>query len=423
MKTTHITCDLTIIGAGFAGMVAAARASCLGLETVQAGNSSELYFASGCFDLLGAYPSGTVLNDPLEGLVRLQQDRPCHPYAKNSTTVVTQSLDFVTGFLQSAGLAYTRSDGTNRSVLTAAGTFKPSFLVPGTMDNGQGLHKASTRLLIVEFKGLKGFSAAQIAAGLGKDLPPALTLSVAADKKDKDVNPVHLAERFEDLFFLKDLARQISPFSGRVDLVGMPAVCGINTPDRIMARLETLTRLKFFEIPMMPPSIPGLRLKIAFEKKLAEKKIHFLNQVKICSQKFNGSEFLLTAAHQNIHIQSKAVILATGRFLGGGLHAHRDGIKEPLFDLPVYQPPQRSKWHHLDFFAKQGHPINTAGIETDRVFRPVNKDGAPVYENLYAVGNILAHNDWARLKSGSGVSALSAVTAVNDVHQKTRAGL
>ncbi|MCP4673745.1 MAG: FAD-binding protein, partial [Desulfobacula sp.] len=93
-------------------------------------------------------------------------------------------------------------------------------------------------------------------------------------------------------------------------------------------------------------------------------------------------------------------------------------IIETIFNLPVYQPGNRNLWHHINFFEQQGHMINTAGIETDNVFRPVDENSSIVHENLYAAGTILAHNDWARLKSGSGVSALSAYTAVNDFHEK-----
>jgi glycerol-3-phosphate dehydrogenase subunit B len=115
-------------------------------------------------------------------------------------------------------------------------------------------------------------------------------------------------------------------------------------------------------------------------------------------------------------IKARGVILASGRFQGGGLHAQRDQIVETIFNLPVYQPEKRNLWHHINFFEKQGHMINSAGIETDNVFRPVDKNNSIIHKNLYAAGAILAHNDWTRLKSGSGVSALSAYTAVNNFH-------
>ncbi len=130
------------------------------------------------------------------------------------------------------------------------------------------------------------------------------------------------------------------------------------------------------------------------------------------------NQFILNAATQNMNtrITTKGVVLASGRFPGGGLHAQREMITETVFNLPVCQPEKRSQWYQLKFFNPNGHCINKAGIETDDAFKPVDKSKTPIFKNLYAVGSILAHNDWVRLKSGSGVSCVSAVTAVNDFY-------
>ena len=40
-------------------------------------------------------------------------------------------------------------------------------------------------------------------------------------------------------------------------------------------------------------------------------------------------------------VRSQGIILATGRFLGNGLQADHLGIREPLFNLPVFQPQVR----------------------------------------------------------------------------------
>ena len=73
LKNT-IETDILVIGAGLAGMVAAARASSLGLKIVQAGNSSVFFFASGLFDLLGVYPvdPGKIITNPYSGIKQLQ---------------------------------------------------------------------------------------------------------------------------------------------------------------------------------------------------------------------------------------------------------------------------------------------------------------------------------------------------------------
>ncbi|MCP4024247.1 MAG: anaerobic glycerol-3-phosphate dehydrogenase subunit B, partial [Desulfobacteraceae bacterium] len=73
---------------------------------------------------------------------------------------------------------------------------------------------------------------------------------------------------------------------------------------------------------------------------------------------------------------------------------------------------RRTHWHALNFFEPTGHPINTAGVKTNKMFRPLDEKGNMVFENLFVVGSILAHNDWARLKTGAGVCFASAVKAV-----------
>ncbi len=427
----NITCDLLIIGAGFAGMVAAARASSLGLNTVQVGNSSNLFLVSGLFDFLGVYPiaSGQVLGSPRAGFEKLRNDSPFHPYSKTGFKKVLESFDFLKSFLSSAGLDY-QSNQDNYSVLTAAGTFKPSFMVPKTFSKGCDINQGAKRLLLVDFKGLREFSAKQIANVIQDTCSQApisgsiSTLTIEIPEISGTLNPIQMANLFEDDQFLNYLSKKIMPFSKKTDLVGLPAVCGLNNSFATMEKLEEMTGLDCFEIPGMPPSLPGLRLKNAFEKQLVHNQVTFLNNSKIQSHGIQNDQFVLNAATQNMDTQitTKGVILASGRFQGGGLHAKREAITETIFNLLVCQPEKRNQWYHLNFFNPKGHAINQAGIETDHTFRPVNKDKTPVFNRLYAAGSILAHNDWVRLKSGSGVSCVSAFTAVNAFYNSVFGG-
>ncbi|MCP4021863.1 MAG: FAD-binding protein, partial [Desulfobacteraceae bacterium] len=160
----HITCDIVVIGAGLSGMAAAARASELGLKTVQVGASSTLLFASGLFDYLGVYPleSRRVLNTPKNGLEQMCSDIPDHPYAKAGHEQILNSFNFIKQFLHSAGLFYSLPQENNHMVLTSAGTFKPTFMMPLTFFKGANLDHESKKLLIVDFKGLRDFSAQQV---------------------------------------------------------------------------------------------------------------------------------------------------------------------------------------------------------------------------------------------------------------------
>jgi glycerol-3-phosphate dehydrogenase subunit B len=42
-------------------------------------------------------------------------------------------------------------------------------------------------------------------------------------------------------------------------------------------------------------------------------------------------------------------------------------------------------------------------------------DGHPAFANLFAAGIILAHQDWTRMKCGSGLSVATAYGAVESI--------
>ena len=422
-----INCDLLVIGRGFAGMAAAARASALGLKTVQAGSAASFFLTSGLMDCLGVYPikEKQIIRALEPGIKLLKKDMTDHPYSKVGYSNVLESFSFISGFLSEAGLKYQREDQNNQFILTAAGTFKPSFMVPKTFSNGCAKNLKDKRVLFVDFKGMKAYSACQISNVVHKICPQSSSLTIEIPDHSGDFTPMALAGLFEDDQFLKMVAKNIrlntdnlnsdNSKLNNIDLVGFPAICGIHNSLRSFEQLEKLIGCPCFEIPGLPPSIPGLRLKNAFEKKLSQNNVTVLNKAKIKFDSFHDHTFFMTAMNQNLNIliQAKGVILATGRFQGDGLHAKRGSVQETVFHLPVYQPELRNQWYDLNLFNPDGHAINKAGIETNEMFQPVDNKNNPVYEHLYAAGSILAHNDWTRLKSGSGVSCVSAITAVN----------
>lgn len=431
-----IQCDLLIIGAGISGMAAAARASAAGVKTVLAGNSGALMLNSGLFDCLGVSPGqpGKVLPHPVSGLADLAARLPGHPYVKAGRAAekgsadllelcrkrITAAFNFFHDFLSDAGLAYHLSGAENLMVPTAMGNFKPSFMIPETMTKGTRLVREPAPLLLIDFRGLQGYSAKQAAGGLAQVLPHVRTLRVEIPGIGKTVPPQVLAGLMAEPRVREALIKQVMPFADRVEMAGMPAVCGIHNSMEILGELETATGLSWFEIPAMPPSIPGLRLKNACEGALED--VRFLSNVIMCEPVFNGRRFVLRGKmdSRDVTVDAGGVILATGRFFSGGLLAKRERIVEPVFFLDVLQPVNRTQWHEVEFLARSGHDINRAGIETDDRFRPLDARGRPVFRNLYAVGSILAHNEWTRLKSGAGVSLVSACAAVDDFIRRQR---
>ena len=165
-----------------------------------------------------------------------------------------------------------------------------------------------------------------------------------------------------------------------------------------------------FEMPLVPPSLPGMRLYAALRAAL----IRAGGRVQIGEmiERIEHDGRLVTAvvaaaAARSYTVRTGALILATGGIAGGGLVAERDGrLEEPLLGLPVEAPPVDA-WLADDAFDPAGHPLEKAGIRTDPELRPVGADGAPVYDNVRVAGSLLAGQRNVRDRCGDGVALTS----------------
>ena len=178
--------------------------------------------------------------------------------------------------------------------------------------------------------------------------------------------------------------------------------------------LEKKTGASIFEVPTLPPSIPGMRVFNRFKARLIQKGAAFLlghsiSKTTVKGKRCEGIEIdhpPVTKAYS-----ADRYILATGRFIGGGLKADREKVFEPLFGLPVHQPPSRQEWFQKTFFGASPHPIHQSGVLVDSSFRPVNEKGEVLLENVWVAGTILAHHNCIDEKSREGIEISTGFTA------------
>jgi glycerol-3-phosphate dehydrogenase subunit B len=411
--------DVCVIGAGLAGLTAAMFAANRGLSVVQVGQTGEIIFASGLLDLLGVHPVGekSVLSDPWSGIDALVRDIPDHPYARLPKEDIQSGFSELMSFLKEAGLTYHRQMNRNSAVLTSLGTTKLTYCVPHTMWNGVAALNKKPPCLILDIRGLKGFSARQIAAALQNDWPELLTGRISFPGMDH-LNELY-AEHMANTLILREnrekFALAVRPLVKEAQIVGVPPILGLYRTHEVVSDLAELIGVPLFEIPTLPPSLPGLRLKEAFERGLRAKGVQCLSQNRVASVRAEGDRYFeLDIGKMAVEgtVRSRGVILASGRFIGGGLYADRHRIKETIFDLPVHQPDNRAGWHRRNLLDLEGHPVNRAGLEIDDSFRPLNSSRRPAFNTLFAAGSILANNDWKRIKCGAGIAIASAFGAV-----------
>ncbi len=406
-----------VIGSGMAGMAAALFAARRKIDTVQVGITGEINFASGLLDVLGIHPleKGIRRADPWAGIEQLVIDQPQHPYARLPLEQIRQSVDICLEFLESAGLPYSTNGQRNSQIVTPAGTIKTTYAVPRSMAAGVAALSDQTPTLLVDFFGLKGFSARQIIETLGPRWPGLHCTRIAFPGSSGELYTEHAARALDTEDTRRRLAEAIAPHVGSARAVGLPAVLGIYRTMDVLTDLERSLSLPVFEIPTMVPAVTGLRLREAFEQRLPQLGIRAFYQQKVLEARVlpdNTFHFVVGAQEPEIQVKARGAILASGRFFGKGLRADRIRIRETIFDLPVSQPDERTLWHHKDLLNPEGHLINRAGLAIDDRFRPVDTDRHAIHHNLYAAGSILAHQDWIRQKCGSGLSIATAFGAV-----------
>jgi glycerol-3-phosphate dehydrogenase subunit B len=419
--------DLLVIGIGLAGLAAGCFAVSRGLKTILVGATpGEMLFASGALDLLGIHPveKQKRWQDPWAAMGALIEDRPDHPYARVGLEKIQKAIEEYLAFLSTSNLSYKGRD-TNVSIPTPAGTLKTTYRVPASMwPVVQGLEKKQPALL-VGFHGMKDFSAKQIVEVLAEQWPDLRAESIdfpGSFMGKERVNPL-MAEELENPRVLSALASAIRPSLGRARLVGFPAVLGIRHHKEATAELEKQIGLPVFEIPTLPPSVPGLRLKEAMEDGLRNRGAGLLSGTRVVGAEKKDKRCLNLLIRNGQHcetLHARGFIVATGRFIGRGLVANQESIVEPTFGLYVHQPAKREFWHRERFFDPRGHAVNEAGLLVDPSLRPCGPDGRALFENLFAAGTILAHHNWVREKCGAGLAIATAYGAVEAYREYCR---
>jgi glycerol-3-phosphate dehydrogenase subunit B len=397
--------DLIVIGTGLAGLTAARTAVEMGAKVMIAGRGmGALTLFGNTIDVLGEIPPGT---DMAEGITPWIAAHPKHPYARTGREGIECAL---AGFRALFPPPYDfTAEGPGNSLLpTGAGTMRPTYLIPVTMRAGAAMTPGGT--LIVDFRGFKDFQGETVSLHLKCR---GVILSLPRYGLE-GLTALALARLMDEAYFRERLGEAILRQMAGERFIGLPAVLGLRDPAAVLKTLEAITGARVFEIPMLPPSIPGTRIFHRFREELIAKGATFLmghpvSGVVVKDGRCEG----ITVQNPPLAAEYRAdrYILATGRFLGGGLWAEMDRIVEPLFHLPVSQPGSRGAWFGERFFDPEAHPIHRAGIVTDAELRPVDETGRVFLENVRAAGSILANHQAIEEQSREGIDIATGFLA------------
>ncbi len=421
--------DVVVIGAGLAGLVAAARLAESGAAvTLVAKGHASTHWGAGGMDVAAPVGSGT----PAEGVARLARED--HPYSFLAPDVAP-SMAWLLERLEAGGLPYAGNlDTPIRRVPTAIGGTRRVAIVPAAQAAAQRPWDPDELLVVAGPAGFKDFWPAAIADSLGReavwqgsDRPrhvAGVAVELAGISVRNNLNAVHLANRLDDPALRADDIRRFAAAvkqaaGGRPGRVAVPAVFGLAQHAEVWAELCARLPLEPFEVPLVPPSIPGVRLWRVLRERIraAGGRVQIgeaVHRIHLEAGRVTAVE--MEAATRTQLIRTDALVLATGGIAGGGLVATGDGrIVEPLLNLHV-DAPEHEAWLAADALDPSGHPIEAAGVATDAGLRPLPHDGRPAaLANVVVAGALLAGQRSLRERCGDGIAVASGWRAANEL--------
>jgi glycerol-3-phosphate dehydrogenase subunit B len=401
--------DLIVIGAGLTGLYAAWLAARKGARTVL------IAYGRGGLELSPGTLGVAAGTSPRLKVPALK--RP-HPYALVGPNTVGLALDALLTLLASEGLPYAGSLDHNLSLPTAAGGLIEAAFAPAAL---AGFDPSSPKpATIAGFLGFRDFdstlAARRLSARIARPIQ-AVDLPLPPPTSQRDRYATDLARLFEDASWREAAARAWRPALLGVSRLGMPAALGFQNHQGVWQDMQDRLGLSVFEIPTLPPSMPGLRLERALRRACQDAGVDFVEGARAVGRVTKphtraraAGAVALTAGGPRA-FDADAVLLATGDLLHGGLVARQDGlVQESVFDLPVVHHPDRSTW--VSPRASETQPYASFGLRVDASMRPLDVHGQPMYSNLFAAGGLLAGARRAEEGSRQGIGVATAFCAV-----------
>ncbi len=201
--------------------------------------------------------------------------------------------------------------------------------------------------------------------------------------------------------------------------MGFPAVIGLDHHEEALADFIDGLGCLVFEIPTLPPSTAGTRLGNRLRRWLLRERARVQVGHAVVGALVENGRCLgvnVDALGHTNPFYADRFILATGGLYNGGLQSDETGrIWEPIFDLPVLAPPGegRAGWYAAHLLQERGHPIHRqTGLRVDAHMRPLDAEGAPVLENVFAAGHLLAGFNPLTDGCAEGVALATAYRAV-----------
>lgn len=410
--------DVVVVGGGLAGRMAALAATDGGASVHVVSESEDaLRHSSGLFDLLG-YEPGTEspLSEPFGHLAKLPDEHPYSVLGEPTIRSAVRRFDAAVG-ASFGGLSSER----NGLVVGPLGISLVAHGLPETVEPGLLSRDEAVRL--VDIDPLQDFDA-EIAAtnlertGLATDIETGtIDLGEAVLPETDRLDVAHRLDREvsaapADRTLLPLLSDALLEVSRGYERIGIPAVLGVDRTTAVYEAVDSRIDATLFEIPTGPPSVLGIRLDRDLDAAIDRTGVLVTAGLRVVDYRADGDRIAAVALDRDgatEWVRGRQFVLATGGFVGGGLHAMETDLVEPVFDCPVRGPSDVKNRTATGPFETQ--PFATAGLAVDDGLRPLEADDSPCFSNLRAAGDVIGGFDPVAEGSAAGTATATGYAA------------
>jgi len=366
-------------------------------------------------------------------LERLPRTDHEHPYVAGGATPpsasdLAEEATRLAEALSAAGLPITVSLGEPMVLAGITGQVRLAGVAPQVQAVGDLGRLTGRTVAVAGIAGLSRFDAGAVAAALqerrlGWPAPlqafalelspelPGVPADVAADLDDAT-----LARALEVPGGAEALGAAIAGAlrPGAAELVLLPAVLGLDDPAEVADRVSTTAGIQVAELVTSPPSAPGWRLQRACARVAAAAGVTVVDGTVVGVRRDGDGRATGVEMATGESLPCDAVVLATGKYLGGGIVAD-PRPREPLLGLPLFSrgtPIAHLATRDLVERARfRDQPFASLGVRTDGAGRPVDEHGRVAVANVTACGDVLDGMDPTLSGGGLGVVAWTAARA------------
>jgi glycerol-3-phosphate dehydrogenase subunit B len=404
--------DAVVIGAGTAGLVASARLAQSGARVcVLAKGIGSTHLAPATIDVLGYTPDR--VENPAKALEQLIAAQPHHPYALVGSETVAEAIGWFAQTVAGGPLpGYTYTGGLERNLLlpSALGALRPSALVPETMAAGDS--SQLRRVCVVGTRQLRDFHPSLCAANLTAAGIEARAVNLELKVDRADANALGIARLFDDPRWRSQFAAELSLALRAEEHVGLPAMLGLRDPHGVLSDLQSRLGRRVFEIPTLPPSVPGMRMYEILRSALRSAGGRLVLGPEVIAYQRDGDRVTSVstrAAGRDVSYAAPWFVLASGGFASGAIELDSHWLThERVLGLSLRGLPEKGEPRFVgDYLGEQ--PMARVGVAVDGELHAEGVD------NVVVAGAALAGAVPWREHSGEGIALATGYRAAQVV--------